>query len=185
MSPYYTGKGDDGTTGLLGEGRVSKSDLRLETLGSLDEASAALGLARSLMKSSKLSAVVIQMQRDLYLLMAEVSATAENTARFSKIDAVRVSWVEQQIETIGRGTNLPDEFIVPGDTLSGASMSLARATVRRAERRLVELVKAGQFGNKQALAYINRLSSLCFVLEVHEINAGRSAPPTPAKKTSI
>jgi len=185
MGPYFTGKGDDGTTGLLGEGRVSKSDLRLETLGALDEASAALGLARSLLKSNKLSAIVVQIQRDLYLLMAEVSATADNAALFSKIDADKVRWVEQQIETLGHSTSLPEEFIVPGDTLSGAAMSLARATVRRAERRVVELVNANQFGNKHALAYINRLSSLCFVLEVHEIKAGRTAPPTLAKRTSI
>lgn len=185
MQPYYTGKGDDGTSGLLGEGRVSKSDLRLETVGTLDEASAALGLARSLLKSTRLTSVVIQVQRDLYQLMSEVSATPENQSRFAMIDAERVSWLEEQIEQIGSKVSLPNQFIVPGDTLTSGAMSLARTIVRRAERRLVELKDTGQFTNLHALAYLNRLSSLCFILELHETKAGRNSPPTLAKRSSI
>jgi len=185
MNPYFTGKGDDGTSGLLGEGRVSKSDLRLETVGTLDEASAALGLSRSLMKSTRLTAVLTQIQRDLYLLMAEVSATPENEIRFQKLGEEQVHWLEEQIQRVGQGIKMPEEFIVPGDTLSSGAMSLARTIVRRAERRLVQLNDSGQFNNPQGLAYINRLSSLCFVLELHEIKAGRIGSPTLVKRTSI
>ncbi len=182
MSRFYTRKGDNGTTGLLGEGRVLKSDPRMETLGALDEASAALGLARSLMNSAQNAALVIQLQQDLYHLMAEVSATVDTVERFRVIDAGRVQWLEAQTDEIGRGISLPNEFIVPGDTPSAAAISLARTVVRRAERRLVQLFTDGLFDNESGLAYLNRLSSLCFVLELSEVKAGGKGTPTLAKE---
>ncbi len=181
MGRFYTRKGDDGTTGLLGEGRVSKSEARMETLGALDEASAVLGLARSLMLSAENAALVIELQRDLYHLMAEVSATAETVTRFRVIDDERVKWLEAHTDEIGRAITLPEEFIVPGDNPGAAALSLARTVVRRAERRLVQLTAEGLFGNANGLAYLNRLSSLCFVLELSEVKAGGKDTPTLAK----
>jgi cob(I)alamin adenosyltransferase len=87
---FYTRGGDDGYTGLLGEGRVSKDDLRMEALGAVDEANAALGIARSMARSPEGAGILLEIQRDLYGLMAELAATAETAARFRTIDSQRV-----------------------------------------------------------------------------------------------
>ncbi|GAB4484887.1 MAG: cob(I)yrinic acid a,c-diamide adenosyltransferase [Anaerolineales bacterium] len=168
MSPFYTRTGDEGTTGLLGEGRVPKFDLRIEALGALDEATAALGLARANATALQIGPLLLDVQRDLYHLMAEVGATPENAAKFRKIDENRVRWLEEQTDAIATIVEVPNEFIIPGETPSSAAMSLARTVVRRAERRVVELLHAEGLGNLALIAYLNRLSSLCFVLELLE-----------------
>jgi cob(I)alamin adenosyltransferase len=80
MTKYYTGKGDDGTTGLLGAGRARKDAPRLEAVGTIDEANSVLGLARAHCKDSSSAEMILNVQRDLYGLMAEVAATPENAA---------------------------------------------------------------------------------------------------------
>lgn len=179
--PLYTGTGDDGTTGLLGEDRVSKDHPRIEALGALDEASAALGLARASCQAVQTAPILREAQRDLYKLMAEVAATPDNAGKFKGIDAGRVSWLEEQADAIHKLINLPKEFILPGDTPSGAALSLARAVVRRAERRVTELYTLEELSNPELLRYINRLSSLCFVLELLE-NQMAGKPTSLAKE---
>lgn len=175
MSPFYTRAGDEGHTGLLGEGRVAKFDLRIEALGALDEATAALGLARASARAPQTAALILETQRDLYQLMAEVGATPENAVRFRSIDAARVEWLETQTDALGESVPMPREFIIPGENPSSAAMSLARTVVRRAERRVVELFQQGKLENPHLLAYLNRLSSLCFMLELLENqHAGQS-----------
>ena len=171
MPRFFTRKGDDGTTGLLGGGRVSKHDLRPRTYGTVDEASAALGLARSLIGSEETHQVLSQVQRDLYHLMAEIAATTEEAERFSTIDANHIEWLEGQIEKFGSDFDVPSAFVLGGDTTSGAALDLARTIVRRAERLVAELQDEGELSNPYLLRYLNRLSSLCFVLlllEDHE-----------------
>ncbi len=107
--------------------------------------------------------------------MAEVGATPENAPRFRKIEAERVRWLEEQTDAIEQLVNLPNEFILPGETPASAALSLARTVIRRAERRVVELFHTGGLENRALLAYLNRLSSLCFVLELFENqSAGQS-----------
>ena len=168
MSPIYTQTGDEGNTGLLGEGRVPKFDLRIEALGALDEATAALGLARASANNPEIAPLIVQIQRDLYKLMAEVGATPENAARFRTIDSERVKWLETQTDAITSVVEVPREFILPGEIPSSAAMGLARTIIRRAERRVVELYHAEGLKNLHLLAYLNRLSSLCFALELLE-----------------
>jgi cob(I)alamin adenosyltransferase len=180
MPAFYTRKGDDGTTGLLGPGRIAKSDLRIETIGAVDEASAALGLARSICCSAE-AGLILQVQRDLYGLMAEVAATPENVDRFREINAERTAWLEEQTDRLTALVKLPAEFILPGDTPAGGALDLARAVVRRAERRLVDLVDRGDVLNPDLLRYLNRLSSFCFVLELYEIQTAGPGNPTLAK----
>lgn len=171
---FYTAKGDDGTTGLLGEGRVPKYHLRMEAVGTLDEASAALGLARAHSSAPQTPRILLTAQRDLYTLMAEVAATPENAETFRSIDDERVKWLEHETDELSKVVEMPHEFILPGDTLGGASLSLARAVVRRAERRVVELFDGEEVVNPHLQRYLNRLSSLCFVLELLENrHAGR------------
>ena len=168
MTNFYTRTGDNGTSGLLGEGRVPKDHPRLEAVGTIDEANAALGVARAACQSSFSPEILLTIQRDLYGLMAEVAATPENAARFRCIDAERVTWLEEQTDMIGASVEMPKGFIVPGDTPAGAALDLARTVVRRAERRTVSLWQAGEIENPELLRYLNRLSSLCFVLELLE-----------------
>ncbi|MBI5943970.1 MAG: cob(I)yrinic acid a,c-diamide adenosyltransferase [Chloroflexi bacterium] len=165
---FYTATGDDGTTGLLGEGRVPKYHARMEAIGALDEASAALGLARAQCSAPQTAPVLLEAQRDLYKLMAEVAATPENAQRFHFINQERVSWLEKQTDELSAGVEMPKEFILPGDTLGGAALSMARAIVRRAERCVVNLFDDEVVVNPDLQRYLNRLSSLCFVLELLE-----------------
>lgn len=181
MTSFYTRKGDDGTTGVLGPGRVSKTDARMEALGSLDEASAALGMVRSFALGQDTAELVMQAQRDLYGLMGEVAATPENAETFRAITPQRVAWLEAQVDALSAQVSLPREFIVPGDTRPGAFLALARTIVRRAERRVAVLVETGELQNPELLRYLNRLSSLCFVLELYESQAAGRAGPTLAK----
>ncbi|HET9909314.1 MAG TPA: cob(I)yrinic acid a,c-diamide adenosyltransferase [Anaerolineales bacterium] len=168
---FYTSKGDDGTTNLLGEGRVAKYHARIEAVGTLDESTAALGLARAQALDPRSNEILLEAQRDLYKLMAEVAATPENAEKFRLIDAARVTWLEEQTDALSKLVEMPKEFIVPGDSLAGAALSLARTVIRRAERRVVELFDAGELTNPDLQRYLNRLSSLCFVLELLENKA--------------
>ncbi len=177
---FYTGKGDDGTTGLLGKGRVPKNDARIEAIGTLDEASAALGLARASVRDERCAPLLLRAQRDLYRLMAEVASSPDNAGQFH-FEPEHVSWLEEQIEALGKTVELPREFIVPGDSAGGSTLSVARAVVRRAERRLVELFDTDQTANPALQQYLNRLSSLLFVLELIE-NRAAGKETTKAKE---
>jgi cob(I)alamin adenosyltransferase len=182
MNSFFTREGDDGFTGLLGEGRVSKADLRMEALGALDEANAALGLARASAAAEQIKTMLLQAQRDLYLMMAEVASTPENAPRLTRIDHPQVAWLEEQVEMVSRQVNIPKEFIIPGDTMAEANLDLARTVVRRAERRVAELFQRGWISNEFLLHYLNRLSSLCFVAELFENAQAGQARPTLAKE---
>ena len=171
MSRFYTRSGDDGYTGLLGEGRVPKYHPVTEAVGAVDEASAALGLARAACRLEHSRVLILAVQRDLYLLMAETAATPDNAASFRKIEAERVAWLEQQTDELSSQVEMPADFILPGDSPAGAALALARTVVRRAERRLATLLHGGMIENQDLLRYLNRLSSLCFVLELNENRA--------------
>jgi len=168
MSKFYTRKGDDGTTGLLGKGRLPKYHPRIEAIGTLDETSATLGLARALAQSPEVRDLLLRVQRDISALMAEVAATPENAAKFRSINAERVDWLEAQTDALSEKITLPKEFILPGETAAGGALALARTVTRRAERRIVELFAAGELENDSLRHYLNRLSSLCFLLELAE-----------------
>jgi len=182
MSNFFTRSGDNGYTGVLGKGRLQKNHPRLEAVGTIDEATAALGVARSQTRSNELSTLVITIQRDLYNLMAEVAATPENADQFRFIDSSRVSWMESQIDSLSQSITIPNEFIIPGDSRSGANYALARTIVRRAERQVAGLYHNGDLENQELLIYLNRLSSLCFILELIENNISGKDMPTLAKE---
>lgn len=181
MSKLYTGQGDDGFTGRLGEGRLPKHHPITEAIGSIDEATAALGVARATSQASETGLLLLEVQRDLYHLMAEVAATPKTASRFRVIDSDRVSWLEQQTDFIGSKVKLPGEFIVPGDSFAGAGIALARTIIRRAERRVAHLILEGEIENTHLLRYLNRLSSLCFALELLENQTAGKSTTTLAK----
>lgn len=180
MGKFYTKTGDDGQTGWLSAGRLPKYHPRIETVGAVDEATAALGLARATCAAPEIAPVLIQVQRDLYSLMAELAADKENAARFRQIDAARVQWLETQTDQFAEQVTMPKAFILPGETPGGGALSLARAIVRRAERRVVALFDDAMLENIHLQRYLNRLSSLCFVLELYE-NAHQGSQTQQAK----
>jgi cob(I)alamin adenosyltransferase len=174
-------KGDGGKTGILGENRLPKNHPRVETLGVLDEASSALGFARALCQVPHTAEVILEIQRDLYILMTEIATTAKKSPHFKVIDQPRIDWLESEYESLRVTVPLPEEFILPGDTIPGAAMDVARTVVRRAERRVIDLFDRGEINNRNILIYLNRLSSLCFVLELLE-NQISGRETTLAKK---
>jgi cob(I)alamin adenosyltransferase len=181
MNKFYTASGDDGFTSVLNQGRVPKNDPIPDAVGVIDEANSALGMARSTCQVELSKGILLTIQGDLYHLMSEVSASPDNATRFRKVDADRVEWLEAQLEYLTARVNVPNEFIVPGDTFSGATLDLARAIVRRAERKVAGLVHEGLVENKELLRYLNRLSSLCFVMELFENQYSGIDVPTLAR----
>ncbi len=165
---FYTKMGDDGTTGLLGKERVKKYDLRMETIGCLDEVNASLGICRAFSSSNEIQEIILSIQKQLYLVMGEVAADKNVATFLPSISNSTVLELEKTIELIGLKTKIPKEFIIPGDTKGGAFLSLSRTIVRRAERRMVDLIDSNVIENKELIKYINRLSSLLFVLELYE-----------------
>lgn len=177
--PFYTAKGDSGETSYLGEGGISKSSLRIESVGSVDEATAAIGLARALSESEKTNAVLLEVQKHLYILMSELSASPEAADKFDRLNETHIEWLELQIEELEESVNLPKVFIIPGGTPASGALALARTIVRRAERRAVAMLEAHQIKKELLVAYLNRLSSMLFVLEVYESSyTGHEIPLT-------
>lgn len=168
MASFYTGKGDTGKTGFLGEGRISKNSLRIEALGSVDEANAALGYARSIAIGQKTKEMLLEVQKQLYFLMSEISASPEVSDRFDKIGDDEIQWLEDKIKEIEALVDLKREFIIPGENPSSGALSLSRAIVRRAERRAIALFESEEIRKPILITYLNRLSSLVFILEVYE-----------------
>jgi cob(I)alamin adenosyltransferase len=178
MPRIYTKTGDDGTTGLLFGGRVSKGDPVPEACGTIDEAVAALGLARALADEPALEEGVLQVQRELFVLGADLATNPAERARLepgiSLITPEMVSRLETWIDGLVLAHPLPQAFIVPGANPVSATLDVARGIVRRAERRAVDLRDGGTEVNEAALRYLNRLSDLLFVLA--RIEAGDTEP---------
>jgi cob(I)alamin adenosyltransferase len=175
----YTGKGDEGGTDLLGA-RVEKDDPRIELIGQLDETTSSLGLARALASRDDVKERLIEVQRDLYRIMAELAFTPEVRPERVVFGAERVVWIEGITDRLTTEIELPRQFIVPGDTAPGAALDVARAVARRAERHAVALYHQGLLENPQILRYLNRLSSLLFMLARAE-DAASGLDPLKAK----
>jgi len=171
----YSGKGDHGTTDLLGE-RVGKDDPRIAALGALDETSSALGLARAVAATERVRELVVETQRDLYKIMAELAYTDEVRPDARVFPEERVDWLEAATDAATAEVELPRAFILPGESVAGAALDVARSVARRAEREVVGLARTGAVGNAQILRYLNRLSSLLFVLARSEDRAAGTTP---------
>lgn len=181
MSDFYSGRGDDGTMGVLGEGRIPKHHPRAQAIGAIDEAAASLGMARAISEDEDTRTSLETLQRHLYRVMAEVAAPGENAARFRTIGPDQVRWAEAEIDRRAEGIDAPEGFILGGDTLAGSALDQARTIVRRAERHLSRLLHEGEIENASLLAYLNRVSSLCFVLILIENQRAGIDRSTPAK----
>lgn len=177
---FYTRKGDTGYTDLLGD-RVAKYHPRPDTFGSLDEATSFLGLARSLAATDRAREILLQVQRDLYLMMAELSFAPDMNQQTYRMTQEHVDWLERETDRLTEEVPLPPHFIIPGDTVSGAALDSARGVVRRAERLAVRLFHEGDIENEEMISYLNRLSSLLFILARFE-DREAGVEPTRAKQ---
>lgn len=171
----YTRKGDTGTTGLLfGGDRVSKADPRTEAYGTTDEAVSALGLARAAIGAAtdrteaRLAELTLRLQRELFVVGAELATHDDRRSRLTdgltRVTAEMTAALEREIDELETLVEQPKEFVLPGESLPGAALDLARSTVRRAERRAVALAESGALADSQVLAYLNRLADLLFVM---------------------
>ena len=161
----YTKKGDDGTTGLLFGGRVRKDSWRIELNGAVDEAQAAIGLARAeTVAGSEANDRLTSLARDLYVLMAEVATAPENRHKLAAgstlVTADMVVALEAGIDDLLARFDMPSDFTVPGENRPAAALDLARTIVRRAER----LAVAQPVDGSLVVTYLNRLSDLLWAM---------------------
>jgi cob(I)alamin adenosyltransferase len=179
----YTRKGDDGTTGLLFGGRVRKDSPRIELTGAVDEAQAAIGSARAETEpGSELDVLLSGLERDLYVLMAEVATAPENRGRLVEgktlVTDEMVTGLERRIDELMGRFDLPTAFVIPGQNRCSAALDVARTVVRRAER----LVPSADVAGSQVGCYLNRLSDLVWALarwqegDTHDLARDKRAP---------
>ena len=200
-----TGRGDDGTTGLLYGGRVRKDDPRTEAYGTIDEAVAALGLARaelgelarggslpSAMES--MAELLLSLQRRLFVVGAELATGTEAQPRLedgvTRVSEAMLVELETTLADHEGRITMPREFVVPGETRLSAALEIARTVLRRAERRVVALRADGAISGEWLVAYVNRLADLLWVLARVAEQAERRAPslartsPRPGRRAS-
>ena len=155
--PVSTRRGDDGTTTLFGSRRMSKSDGRIIVLGDVDEASSFIGLARAEAEGD-MAELLIGLQRLLYRVMGDVAMPEEKNV----VSEDDVEYLDAGLEEWRDRTEIPKEFVIPGESRLGALLDVARSVTRRAERSLVAAGYAEE--HPCALKAVNRLSDLLFVV---------------------
>lgn len=159
------GSGDDGTTGLFGHERVAKDDLRPESYGAIDEATSAIGVAKASGVEPRTRQLLEAAQQDLYVIMGEIATTDENLAKLPRrVSDADVDRIDGWCAEIEGSISVPNQFVLPGSCLASAQLDLARAMVRRAERVCVTLLRQGVSANRAILRYLNRLSTLLYLL---------------------
>jgi cob(I)alamin adenosyltransferase len=202
-SAVATTRGDDGTTGLLfGGKRIPKDDLRTEAYGTVDEAVAALGLARASLPRGRRAAalpvsvggladLILRLQRELFVVGAELATNPDAWDRLedgrTRVSEAMVRGVESTLLELEAGVAMPTEFVVPGETVASAALELARTILRRAERRAVALRRAGLVPGTQLVPYLNRLADLVWVLAraAEQAEARRPIPARTAAHRSL
>lgn len=195
-SAVASGRGDDGTTGLLfGGDRIQKDDPRTEACGTVDEAVAALGMARAelAMKAqygvlppvlAGMGELLLRLQRELFVVGAELATNPGAWDRLedgvTRVSERMVEGVELALGEVERAVPPLREFVVPGESRLSASLELARTIVRRAERRAVGLRRDGMVPGEWLVPYLNRLADLVWLL-ARAAEAGEARTPTPSR----
>ncbi len=166
--PIYTKFGDQGETGLLYGGRVSKANPRTEAYGAVDETVSALGLAKALSSDPFVREAIDSLQRELFTVGAELATDPAEREKllkhFTAVTPEMTQALERSIDAITAQVELPREFIIPGGSAASAAIDVARTTLRRAERRAVALYDTDQLDSPELLRYLNRASDFLFML---------------------
>jgi cob(I)alamin adenosyltransferase len=167
----YTRTGDKGQTSLLSGERVSKTSLRVEAYGTIDETTSALGLARTMVERQDVKDTILKIQQLLMSVMADVaSLNLSESERYIKFEHVKM--MEEIIDKFDAQLAPLTHFIIPGESKRTAGLDIARTTARRAERALLRVAEKEEL-NKNVLLFMNRLSDMCFILaraenEIHD-----------------
>jgi len=163
LNRIYTKTGDKGETALGDGTRRPKSDLRIAAYGTVDEANAAVGLAR-LHTAGELDAMLGRIQNDLFDLGADLATPEDGRRGEGRLRIVdsQVERLEREIDQMNATLKPLDSFVLPGGTAAAAYLHLARTIARRAERLMVELAQ-GETVGAAAIRYANRLSDHLFV----------------------
>ena len=196
-SKVATGKGDEGTTGLLfGGNRISKDDVRTEAYGTVDEATAALGMARAELIGltgagiAALDETILSIQRDLFVVGAELATNPDAWNRLeegrTKVSPKMLARINALLAATEAAIVFPKDFVIPGSSKASSAIELARTIIRRAERWCVTLGREGLLPGDHLLAYLNRLADLLWLLarqaETLEASATRSVSQTPVRE---
>ena len=168
LNRIYTRTGDDGTTGLVDGSRCPKHSARINAMGLVDEANSAIGLAICALEGNTERALLTRIQNDLFDLGADLATPAVDNDFTPSEMVLRIvpsqsEWIEAQIDALNERLEPLTSFVLPGGSEAAARVHVARATTRAAERAMVQLAAEVPV-NPAALAYINRLSDLLFVL---------------------
>ena len=164
MARIYTRTGDKGETGLVGGARVPKDSLRVDAYGSVDELNSVLGIARAFLHDPELDNLIAELQKDLFVLGADLASTADHQQRnVPRISKEKVVAMEHTIDKFEAELSPLRAFILPGGGVAGSLLHNARTVARRAERRVITLSRT-EAVNEQLLPYLNRLSDLLFVM---------------------
>ena len=194
-SAVATGRGDDGTTGLLfGGERISKDAARAEAYGTIDEAVATLGLARAELGLKRqlgvvppglagIADLILRIQRELFVVAAELATNPAAWDRLeddrTRVSAAMVEGLDGLLRDLEAHVEMPTEFVVPGESRTSVAIEVARTVLRRAERRAVALDRDGMVPGPHLLPYLNRLADLLWVLaRATEQAESRRAPPS-------
>lgn len=169
LTKIYTRTGDDGSTALGSQQRVPKDSPRVSAYGDVDEVNSLLGLALAQGLDSRLAETLPAIQNQLFHLGADLSFPAGEGKQFKipRIEERHIKALEDLIDELNAQVGPLENFILPGGSLGAASLQVARAVCRRAERRLVKLAREEEV-SPEALAYLNRLSDLLFVMGRYE-----------------
>ena len=185
MAKVTTGTGDTGYTSLLGDMRVPKYDPRPDTYGTVDEATSALGMARAFTQDERARALILTMQQDLFVAMAELATPLEHQKAVGmKITARHTQRLEEEQQALQREVVIPERFIIPGDSAESATLDVARTVIRRAERMTVRLLHDHVVDNPELVRYLNRLSDVVFVLARY-LEAKRGQGSTLVSRKSV
>jgi len=164
----YTKTGDKGDTALFSGGRVPKHHLRVESYGTIDELNSIVGVVRATQPSAQTDTWLEELQNQLFHLGADLATPMDAKADWiARVTAEQVEWLEETIDTMTEQLDPLSNFILPGGTMAGAQLHVARTVCRRAERIVSALQEAEEI-NTFSLIYINRLSDWLFTLARYE-----------------
>ena len=162
---FFTGKGDSGNTYLFDGSEVTKDNPILDLIGTIDELNAHIGLAISLIEQPEINKDLRMIQTTLSKVMGVITRASESAINESDIGK-STEWLEDKIDFYGRELNNPKSFTFPGKTTTGAALDICRAVTRKMERRAVGFLRENPEIEKNILPYMNRLSSLFYILRL-------------------
>jgi cob(I)alamin adenosyltransferase len=169
--------GDSGNTETLSGKSINKNDLRIETLGEMDEVQSILGIIRSLIKQKPTKELLLKVQEDLQQIMGEIASESSRFTETKEINESHLKKLEDSIRVYEEQDGLPKAFIIPGNDYTSSIIDLGRTVTRRAERKVVAAYQAKIIRNQIILKYVNRLSTLLFFMEIHEMNLAKKQRP--------